>query len=182
MEIYVIQETDIGEAECRGDEYSNLIVFEKNALNELSHKYMVENNIAEKIAKEENCSIEEVSPENGKWDFHDFMEEMEQSDEYKRMTLNNNEYEIEISSYDLNNKEHLRDFYLTLKSHQEADSNFDLGFEEYILHEAFGEENVDNLNIIDKFSYDTVEAIIVKVDDKEVGDLTNIKTVKMTKY
>lgn len=175
MEIYVIQETDIGEAECRGNEYSNLIIFEKNAINELSHKYMVDNKIAEKIAKEQNCPIEEVYPENGTWDFYDFMEEMEHSEEYKRNKLNHNEYDVEISSYDLNNKDDLRNFYLTLKSHQEADSNFPLGIEEDVLYEALGEENIDAINIINKFSFNTVEAIIVKFDDEEIGDITEYK-------
>lgn len=127
---------------------------------------MTENKIAEKIARQENCSIEDVLPENNIWTFDDFMEVMD--NEYEKDESNHIEYNLDVSSYDLNDIDDLRRFCMQVKEHKEADSHFPLSIESDILYKNLGKENIENINISDKFSFDLVEAIIVKFDDKVI--------------
>lgn len=154
MNIYVIQETDIGEGELYGQFFSNLMIFEKESVDKIAQEYMENNDLVVEF------------DENEKWNFHHLIDEL--NEKYEHVSMCHTQYQMDVKELDLNNVQDLNELFRLLDVNENADSNFPLGFEEDFFDQAFENDEIYSLNIFDKFSLKEIKVFDVQFEDKTI--------------
>lgn len=140
MELLVINESFSGEYECRGENYSDTLVLDKEKLN-IAAKRAVEKLLPEWI--KQHGDVEPVN--NVDWSWEDLWEDFCTDPSYQLYEYTRNEGEQYIEEVDLVGSKD-RDLVNVFEYLREGNSGFEMQFEEF-LNKYLTQEEIDDATV-----------------------------------
>lgn len=164
--ILVIEEFRTGEFECQGEKEKSFVVIDVDALNAMSKKYILDNNLPQKWREQYND--ESIEPlEGGDWSFRDLYEDILCCDDYDNIENMYRDFEQELYWLDLSKEEDIKTFGQLIKDHICDMANVSRVSNIFCKNQMlrfFSKEEVESVIITNKIQYKTSTVLDIEVD------------------
>lgn len=189
--ILVVKENRVGEYELRGEKYSSFIILDLDKLDVFSKDLIVRKKLHQLWADENDTTLDDIEPLNGKdWSFDDIQEcfhcvgygSMKEEFDIEK---NIRGFERETHELDLSKDKDLKTFHNVIenvKAEQKHGSTFESRFVENILTEFFTSKEIKDAIINNQIDLQIKNEIMITINKEDSFKTESSSSVNLGRY